>query len=115
HAGEGGLAQLEPWLAPLKGLNVTELAEGEASGADISTMGPAAVPMFKVDQDGSRYFETHHSAADTLDKVEPEALAKTAAAVAVVAYALAEMPQPLPRPPPTLERHRPEPPKPPAH
>ena len=81
----------------------------------------AAGPLYLVDLPGfgyapdmRHYFDYHHSAADTLDKVEPEALAKSAAAVALVAYALAEMPQPLPRPPPT-EPKRPEPPKPPAH
>jgi hypothetical protein len=115
HAGAPGAALLAPWLTPLESLGVTEVIDGEASGADISTLGPASVPMVAVRQDGTHYFETHHSAADTLDKVEPEALAKSAAAVAVVAFALAEMPQSLPRPAPTLERHRPEGPKPPAH
>src|SRR5207244_617594 len=56
------------------------------------------VPSVGVPQDVSRYFDYHHSAADTLDKVRPGDLAQTAAAVAWVAYALAEMPQALPRP-----------------
>jgi hypothetical protein len=112
HAGEPVAAQLRPWLAPLQSLSVTEVNDGEAGGADIGPLAAFSVPMISVQQDGSRYFETHHSAADTLDKVDPETLAKAAAAVAVVAYALAEMPQPLPRPPPKRQ----EPPiKPPAH
>jgi hypothetical protein len=114
HAGESGAALLRPWLAPLESLGLAGVSDGDASGADIGTLGPFSVPMVSVRQDGTHYFETHHSAADTLDKVEPETLARTAAAVAVVAYALAEMPQPLPRPLPT-EPKRPEPPKPPAH
>jgi hypothetical protein len=39
----------------------------------------------------------HHTAADTLDKVVPRALAENAAAMAVLAYTLANLPQPLPR------------------
>ena len=56
------------------------------------------MPFVGVQQDVSRYFDYHHSAADTLDKIVPADLAQTAAAVAWVAYALAEMPQVLPRP-----------------
>lgn len=115
QAGEGGAAQLRPWLGALESLGLAEAADGDAGGADISPLEPFSVPMIAVQQDTSHYFETHHSAADTLDKVQPEALAKTAAAVAVVAYALAEMPQPLPRPPPKAPRESREPPKPAAH
>lgn len=115
QAGEGGAAQLQPWLSALESLGVAEAADGDAGGTDISPLGPFSVPIIAVRQDSSHYFETHHSAADTLDKVQPEALAKAAAAVAVVAYALAEMPQPLPRPPPKAPLERCEPPKPAAH
>jgi hypothetical protein len=46
---------------------------------------------------GRTYFNYHHTAADTFDKVEPRALAENAAAMAVLAYALANLQQPLPR------------------
>ena len=101
HAGEGAARLLRPWLEPLSTLGLSEPVEGEAGGADLSPQGPWGVPMLSIQQDTSRYFETHHSYADTLDKVPPEALARTAAAVAVVAYALAEMPETLPRPAPS--------------
>jgi hypothetical protein len=115
HAGEAGAAQLRPWLTTLALLGIAEAIDGEAGGADLGPLGPFAVPMISLQQDSSHYFETHHSAADTLDKVQPETLAKTAAAVALVAYALAEMPKPLPRPLPSPPRQRQEPLKPPAH
>ncbi len=48
-------------------------------------------------QDGRTYFNYHHTAADTLDKVVPAELRENAAAMAVMAYALTNMTNPLPR------------------
>jgi carboxypeptidase Q len=49
-----------------------------------------------VAQDTSRYFDWHHSAADTLDKVDPGHLAEATAAFAWMAWALADAPETLP-------------------
>jgi carboxypeptidase Q len=98
RGGEGAQALLAPWLQPLETLGAAELG-GESGGADISPLAAWRVPFVGVQQDVSRYFDYHHSAADTLDKIRPGDLAQTAAAVAWVAYALAEMPETLPRPP----------------
>lgn len=97
RAGEGAQALLAPWLAPLETLGAADFG-GESGGADIGPLAAFRVPFVGVQQDVSRYFDYHHSAADTLDKIVPADLAQTAAAVAWVAYALAEMPQVLPRP-----------------
>jgi carboxypeptidase Q len=66
-------------------------------GSDISGMSQAGVPTLGVMQDGRIYFNYHHSAADTLDKINPRELRENAAAMAVMGYALASTPQPLPR------------------
>jgi carboxypeptidase Q len=66
-------------------------------GADISAMSDAGVPAFGLRQDGRTYFNYHHTAADTLDKVIPVELRENAAAMAVMAYALTNMKDPLPR------------------
>lgn len=66
-------------------------------GADIEAMSNAGVPAFGVMQDGRTYFNYHHSAADTLDKIVPAELRENAAAMAVMAYALTNMKDPLPR------------------
>ncbi len=66
-------------------------------GADITPMSDAGVPAFGLLQDGRKYFDYHHSAADTLDKVVPTELRENAAAMAVLAYALTNMKDPLPR------------------
>ena len=69
----------------------------EHCGADIGPMEKAGVPAFSPIQDSRFYFNYHHTAADTLDKIAPKELAENSAVVAVLAYALANMEQPLPR------------------
>lgn len=66
-------------------------------GADISGMSQAGVPALGIMQDGRTYFNYHHTAADTLDKIVPAELRENAAAMAVMGYALACAPQLLPR------------------
>jgi carboxypeptidase Q len=68
-----------------------------APGADITAMSDAGVPAFGVMQDGRTYFNYHHTAADTLDKVVPSELRENAAAMAVLAYGLTNMKDALPR------------------
>ncbi len=66
-------------------------------GADIAAMSESGVPALGLLQDGRTYFNYHHTAADTLDKIVPSELRENAAAMAVMAYALASMKDPLPR------------------
>jgi len=46
----------------------------------------------------------HHSAADTLDKVDPENIRRQVAVLAMMAYFVAELPDALPRLPPSKPR-----------
>src|SRR5215831_8444277 len=69
----------------------------EHCGADIAPMEKAGVPAFSPIQDSRFYFNYHHTAADTLDKIVPKALAENSAVVAVLAYGLANMDRPIPR------------------
>jgi len=66
-------------------------------GADIEDMSTAGVPALGLNQDDHIYFNYHHTAADTLDKVVPAELRENAAAMAIMAYALTNMRDPLPR------------------
>jgi hypothetical protein len=66
-------------------------------GSDISSLSQAGVPALGIMQDGRTYFNYHHTAADTLDKIDPAELRQNGAAMAVMGYALASAPQPLPR------------------
>jgi Zn-dependent M28 family amino/carboxypeptidase len=89
---------LRPVQSVLQSIGATVLQPTTyAPGADIATMSDAGVPAFGVMQDGRTYFNYHHTAADTLDKVVPAELRENAAAMAVLAYALTNMKDSLPR------------------
>ncbi len=88
---------LEPVAGILQESGAGMLSLVEHCGADIKPLETAGVPAFSPIQDSRFYFNYHHSAADTLDKVVPKELAENSAVVAVLAYALANMERPLPR------------------
>src|SRR5882724_5908951 len=91
------LTLLQPLASILQnqGAGVTRLVE--ETGSDVEPLGEAGVPTFSPIQDSRTYFNYHHTAADTLDKVNPKELQENCALVAALAYTLASMPQPLPR------------------
>lgn len=66
-------------------------------GADIGPIMERGVPGMGLVVDGERYFWYHHTAADTLDKLDPREFALCTAAMAVMAYVIADLPQTLPR------------------
>jgi Zn-dependent M28 family amino/carboxypeptidase len=78
------------------GANLLNLTNSSPE-ADIEPLSQAGVPAFGLLQDGRAYFNYHHTAADTLDKIVPAELQENVAAMAVMAYALAELADPLPR------------------
>jgi carboxypeptidase Q len=88
---------LAPVAAILQESGAGILGFTEHAGADIEPMDKAGVPTLAPIQDSRFYFNYHHTAADTLDKIVPKELAENSAVVAVAAYALANMEQPLPR------------------
>ena len=49
-------------------------------------------PAVALTQDGSAYFDVHHTENDTLDKIDPGQLAQNVAAWAVVAWLAAQAP-----------------------
>jgi len=64
-------------------------------GADIGpSVQQAGIPSLSLDVDGN-YFLLHHTPADTIDKIDPLEMSRSAAAVAVMTYVIAEMPERL--------------------
>jgi len=88
---------LAPVAAILQESGAGTLHLVEHCGADIEPLEKAGVPSFSPIQDSRFYFNYHHTAADTLDKIVPKELAENSAVVAIAAYALANMERPLPR------------------
>ena len=92
------IAALQPLRDILRPVGSTVFRATEHSpGSDIDPLVEAGVPGIGILQDGRKYFDYHHTAADTLDKVDRQDLRENAAAMAVMGCALASMPGPLPR------------------
>jgi len=64
-------------------------------GADISPMRSSGLVLMGHNVEGSRYFNYHHTPADTIDKVDPTELSQNVALLAVTAYIIADMPDRL--------------------
>ncbi|WP_064748985.1 M28 family peptidase, partial [Lysobacter antibioticus] len=75
--------QIAKALAPL-GIEHTPGKGGP--GPDISPFAAGGLAWARLAQDGSDYFDYHHTPDDTLDKIDPKALAQNVAAYAVFAY-----------------------------
>ncbi len=88
---------LAPVMEVLQGSGAGLIRASEDTGADIIPLNVHGVPTFAPIQDARKYFSWHHSAADTLDKVDPLELRENGAIMAVLAYALANMEGALPR------------------
>lgn len=69
----------------LKPLGITAMDKGGA-GPDVSPIAAEGAAWAWLGQDGTDYFDLHHTPDDTLDKIDPAALAQNAAAYSVFAY-----------------------------
>src|SRR4029453_1819997 len=94
-----------PVVADLAKLLGVEQGENDSGGgADLGPLVPAHVPVISLSQDGTYYFDYHHTANDTLDKVDPKDLDQNVASWAAVAYAIADLPGDLGRAPEAVGR-----------
>lgn len=75
-------------LAPL-GVTYDAAAPG-SGGSDLSAVHAVGMAGLSLHQDTSRYFEWHHTANDTLDKVDLDQLRQNVAVYAVALYLAAE-------------------------
>jgi hypothetical protein len=79
--------QIAKALAPL---GIEYAPDQGGAGPDISPFSAQGLAWGWLAQDGSDYFDLHHTADDTLDKIDPKALAQNVAAYAVFAYLAAQ-------------------------
>lgn len=87
--GEKALAfgkTLQQKLAPLG----IEMGDNTASGGpDVSILKAQGVPVASLQQDGTDYFDYHHTPNDTLDKVDPAAMQQNLEAWLITTKAIA--------------------------
>ena len=93
-AAQQTMREIGTLLTPL---GLQDIGAG-GGGADIGPIAQAGkVPMLAYQGDSTRYFQIHHTPADTIDRIAPEEVSKAAAALAVITYVVAEMPTALPK------------------
>jgi hypothetical protein len=96
-----GKPELGQWLRPvaqvLDAIGAETLVNAPETGEDIAGLTEKGVPSFAPVQDSRFYFNYHHTAADTFDKVDPKHLNENAAVMTVLAYALADSADAAPR------------------
>mgnify|MGYP003526500715 CR=1 FL=1 len=69
----------------LKPLGIETMSKG-GPGPDVGPIAAEGAAWAWLGQDGTDYFDYHHTPDDTLDKIDPAALAQNTAAYAVFAY-----------------------------
>jgi carboxypeptidase Q len=89
--GEEALPVVEAMRGVLAPLGIEGGDNAATGGADLSTLRAAGMPVLALAHDASAYFDLHHTANDTLDKVDPEALAQAVAAYASVVWIAANI------------------------
>jgi carboxypeptidase Q len=78
----------------LRGVGLDRIG-ASGGGADIGpSVGEGNIPAMSLESGGD-YFLIHHTDADTVDKIDPVAMARTSAAIAVMAYVIADRPERL--------------------
>ena len=97
-----GKPEIAALLAPLsnilssQGARLSQLQAGGV-GADIGPLTQKGVPSFAPWTNQQTYFNYHHTAADTFDKINSKELAEGGSVMAVLAYGLANLEVNLPR------------------
>ena len=73
-------------------LGITLDGAAGAPGPDLGFLAKRGVPWIQLAQDATDLFDHHHSANDTLDKIDPASLNQNVAAYATYAWLAANVP-----------------------
>ncbi|QLE84640.1 M28 family peptidase [Shewanella sp. Scap07] len=90
RVNEQVFTQLQAQTAVMANNGVVKGNNQASGGPDVSMLPKLGVPVASLRQDGTDYFDYHHTPNDTLDKIEPAALAQNVAAYAQFAYLMAQ-------------------------
>ena len=91
----GAVAVGERLASALAPLGIPKSKEVAGGGADIGLFVAAGVPVIDLQQDGTRYFDYHHTPEDTLDRIDPVQLAQNVAAWTIMLDIVANAPEDL--------------------
>ncbi|HYI63635.1 MAG TPA: M20/M25/M40 family metallo-hydrolase [Allosphingosinicella sp.] len=90
-AGNAALAdRIAALLAPL---GIVRGRDPANAGADLGPWATAGTAAIDLNQDGTRYFDYHHTPDDTLDKIDPAQLRQNVAAWTAMLAAAADAPE----------------------
>lgn len=84
-ASEAVRNKIKGWKPLLEPYGLTDFNQ-EGGGADIGPLLPLGVPLIGFLPDSQRYFDYHHTAVDTIDKVSKRELELGAASIAALVY-----------------------------
>ncbi|MEO7052666.1 MAG: M20/M25/M40 family metallo-hydrolase, partial [Rhodanobacter sp.] len=87
-AARGAIQQIANVLSPIGVTYEAKLPGG--GGSDLSQMHAKGMAALSLTQDGTHYFDWHHTANDTLDKIDPKELAQNVAVYATFSYMAAQ-------------------------
>jgi carboxypeptidase Q len=89
-AGPNAGPSIKAIAAPLAAIGVASPSPAEHHGADLWPLRGAGVPVVDLHQDATKYFDLHHTADDTLDKIDAAELAQVVAATATFTFGAAD-------------------------
>jgi carboxypeptidase Q len=88
------VARLRDVVALLEAAGAGRLEDG-GGGADIGPLEEQGVPQIGLEVDMATYFDIHHTAADTFEKVKRSEIDLCAGVLAAAVYVLADLPESL--------------------
>jgi len=88
---------LQKLAEPLAAFGIAAVKFAPDVGADVGPLTQLGVPCAGLVPEASRYFDVHHCAADTLDRVHPRELQLGALCMSALCFGVADLPQRLER------------------
>ena len=99
--GAGRKVEEDALFAALAPLGILKGVTDRAGGSDLDALVEAGQPVIALRQDGTRYFDLHHTPDDTLDKIDKDQLRQNVAAwtamLAVLSGGMTEPKRPVRR------------------
>lgn len=105
NVAEKNLPTVEKMKRLMKPLGIEYHNNKAGPGPDLIPLYQLGMSVFRLSQDGTDYFDLHHTGDDTLDKVDPASLAQNVAAYVVFAYIAANSEETIQRGTPVNKKH----------